>query len=213
MVGSVSGSQRFVVCLVLQDGNYRDFSIGDRRSFALEYWAFDGLRRATSQDVGLQYSGEDSLYDGCGELLYDGQASILDFGIRAYGRHQRLMAKGQGELEVGERAAGAVSLSVDPFDYFEHLATLPGIPPLIYDWTIEQIEMDTTPLITVQPGDDLYPEDAHGGGPVTIPDQSRRESRLIARTRMWDDRPDGAALYFLTCRREPAAPAHSLRRT
>jgi hypothetical protein len=47
----------------------------------------------------------------------------------------------------GERS----SLGVDPFFYFEELAKLPGMPPLVYRWRIERIERDMAPWIEVEP--------------------------------------------------------------
>jgi len=39
---------------IIEDGNYDDFCVGDRRKFALEFWSSSQLTRTTENDVSIR---------------------------------------------------------------------------------------------------------------------------------------------------------------
>ena len=54
-------------------------------------------------------------------------------------------------VRLGDWVRGTVYVGIDPFFYFERLSHLPGAPPLIYDWIVEKIDKDVSPLIEIAP--------------------------------------------------------------
>ena len=46
-----------------------------------------------------------------------------------------------------KRFEGEIWLGVDPFPYFEKRSSESGAPPLIFDWHIRRIEVETAPRI------------------------------------------------------------------
>ena len=93
---------------------------------------------------------------------------------------------------VGEWLTGEVHLGVDPFMYMDGLAQLPGMPAQIYTWSIDDIQLDTTPAMRVEFGHRLYagPDE----GPRRVRDPERESWRTVNKTR-WED--DGS--YRLRC--------------
>ncbi|HEX4976346.1 MAG TPA: hypothetical protein VFV40_00635 [Nocardioides sp.] len=181
---------------VLQDGNYTDFVAGERRQFALElgYDRSARLQRSPgSPTAACRHSGRDATYDVVGRLLRSvpepgNDAFVLDFGLRAYAPWMVL-----DDLRppgAGEWLAGQISLSVDHFAYMDELAGLPGMPPLIYTWTVEEIRLRTAP-----PAPDGSALDPHW--------------HRVPRTRAWDE--DGE--YLLKCSLEAQPPTSSMRAT
>jgi hypothetical protein len=198
---------------VLQDGNYTDFVTGDRRQFALEfgYRRDRRLQRLPSPgSSSLRYTGHGQTYEVTGQLVRasaepQGDAFVLDFGLRAYASWMVL-----DDLEppaAGDWLSGEVHLSVDPFFYMDELAGLPGMPALIYTWTVVEIELDETPSLLVEHGHPLYvgPDE----GLRRVRDPERESWRTVDRTRMWDD--DGS--YRLRCQLDEAEPTTSMRAT
>ena len=198
---------------VLQDGNYTDFVTGERRQFALEfgYRRDRRLRRGgTTVSPSCRYTGREITYEVSGELIRSSvephaEGFVLDFGLRAYSNWAVL-----DDLEppvAGDWLTGKVRLSVDPFFYMDHLSQLPGMPALIYSWTVEEIQLDTSPGLRVEFGHPLYvgPDE----GPMLVRDPERESWRAIDQTRMWDD----AGSYRLRCRLDDAEPTSSMRAT
>ena len=174
---------------VLQDGNYTDFVTGERRQFALELgYSRTGRLRTPAEGSPRRcgYSGRDVSYQVTGQLLRSASepmedAFVLDFGLRAYIEWMVL-----DDLEpprTGDWLTGEITLSVDHFAYMDELSQRPGMPPLIYTWTIEEIQLD--------------------------PDGSRESWRSVSETRMWDH--DGS--YRLRCSLEDPEPVASMART
>ncbi len=193
---------------ILQDGNYTDFEVGQRRQFALEfgYDRNDRLVPVEDEALACQYTGAWSRYQVTADLLTDAAEFargmfVLDFGLVAYTRWMVL-----DDLEpptAGTRLRGPISLGVDPFDYMDLRMRPDGVPPLIYTWVIEGIETSTTPAIRVPYGHPLY-----GGpdeGPRLVPDPTRESWQPVTRTRTWDD-----AHYRLRCSLEPGDPTETI---
>lgn len=191
---------------VLADGNYTDFVTGDRRQFALEftYSRSARLRPVPGSSRSCRYTGRATAYDVTGPLRLSapeqmGDAFVLDFGLSAYSSWMVL-----DDLEpprADQWLSGEVSLNVDPFEYMDRLAGLPGIPPLIYTWTVEEIKLDTTPCVRVDYGHPLYPHClGPDEGPTSVPDPSRESWQSVPRThaRQYDNS------YRLRCTLEAA---------
>jgi hypothetical protein len=145
---------------IISDGNYKDFSVGDVRSFALEYYNEDKLRPATEPSF-RRYLG-DARYAVAGSRLHLGGLSqhltptwcVIDVGVLAYRElHQ---------FDVPpDRFSGEVYLGVDHFSYFERLAHEADAPPLIYNWRVHRIEVETAPRI-LKDGMWIYDPDKRG---------------------------------------------------
>jgi len=57
---------------------------------------------------------------------------------------------------------------------------------------------------------DRYPTDLAAAGPVSVRDLTKRKSRFIDQTRMWDDEPEGIGWYRLHCTLRDTEPSHTL---
>lgn len=127
---------------IIADGNYDDFSVGDVRAFALEFYAAKPLTLVNSGRRTAQHLGNGE-FEVVARSVYPAHDWwVLDFGLPAYTNMPPTT-----EHKAGKLFQGNISLGVDPFFYFENLALRPSSPPLIFDWRIERIEMQTAPLI------------------------------------------------------------------
>lgn len=197
---------------ILQDGNYTDVAVGERRQFALEL----GYRRAARLVVPpdhertprCAHTGRGTSYHVVGELVRSfpeprGGAFVLDVGLLAYTQWMVL-----DDLEppvAGTWLRGDIHLSVDPFFFMDDLHALPDMPALIYTWTVEEVQLDLTPQVLVHPGDPRHEIPAREG-PVRVRDVSREAWRSVGRTRAWEE--DGG--YRLGCRLEALAPVSTM---
>src|SRR5690242_7534975 len=69
---------------VIQDGNYDDFSVGDRAEFAVEFYAPEEPKSATDQLLRAEHFGEGQ-YEVIARVAHvDERGWVLDFGIKAY---------------------------------------------------------------------------------------------------------------------------------
>ena len=206
---------------VLQDGNYTDFAVGDRRQFALEF----GYRRRHRLDpVGpaprrtIASRGSGCWYDVVAQVVTVRPAEsdclpaafVLDCGaVSAY--DHGLVTSDLTSPAEGSWLQGRLSLHVDHFAYMDELGTLPGMPPLIRTWDVLAIEEDHTPLVRVEPGHPLYegpPED----GPIWVADPARERYEPVDRTVRWPE-DERASSYRLRCRLLDDEPEHTMRRT
>ena len=196
---------------VLQDGNYTDFATGHRRQFALEL-SYDRWQRLvpTPDRVASCRPSTGVRYQVTGELVHasgrwPGAAYVLDIGPLAAYATQLVL----DDLEPPPRGTwltGEIGLHVDPFMYMDELAGQPGMPPLIRTWTVEEVQVSTTPLVTVEYGDPRYagPDE----GPHRVADRTRESWATVERT---DTDRDGA--YRLRCTLEDAPPVSSMGRS
>jgi hypothetical protein len=131
---------------VLQDGSYTDFVTGEHRQFALEFWWRRGDRLEPSSGAtapGCRYTGQDAWYDVTGPLQRvpdDRHATtyLLDIGIQAY----RWTPLEHLEQRTDDGwVSGEIGVGVDHFTYMDHLAPVPGMPPLIHTWSIDEIQI------------------------------------------------------------------------
>jgi hypothetical protein len=172
------GSSNLMVGLsswVIADGNYPHFKRGDRASFALVFYASDPLRipedclsiNPPGVDQAFMRHLEGSRYTVTARVThildYDGWW-VIDAGIPMY-----RAGMPTNEIKVGCWVSGTINVGVDPFDYFERLSRYYAAPPLIYDWDVKKIEIETTPIIE--------------SGRMRTRDQSRREWREVEDTK------------------------------
>jgi hypothetical protein len=180
---------------VLQDGNYADFKRGSLRPFALEFWPSNSLElrhSAASPELSLTWM-RDHTYNAKGQVLFiAANWHVLDVGIRVY-RAQPAPA----DWAVGRCVRGEIGIAIDHFSYFESLSREIGSPALIYDWRIENVALQTAPLIETRP---QYLER----------DATRLGWREIPKTDAWKD-DSGHAEYLLTCALQPGEPRHRLK--
>jgi hypothetical protein len=130
---------------IIQDGNYPNFKRGDQVAFAIEFFCPEPLsvvEEASRQLESIQSIGVDH-YQIVGKVIHvrDSDWWALDAGILMY-REQ----KPPPGIELDCWVTGEVRLGVDPFFYVERLSRHHTAPPLIYDWRVERIEIETTPV-------------------------------------------------------------------
>lgn len=175
---------------IIQDGNYPDFRQGEAGAFALQWTALEPLAFVSPDapmDRALAWRRENA-YAAVADIEFIGEFAsgsawcVLDAGVRSYSP-----IAPPGDWKVGRTVRGLVELTIDPFLYLETLGQTPRAPPLIYDWRIERIELETTPWI-----------ETAGGVPQR--DRGRASWRDVARTDAWSD-DEGRASYLLTCTR------------
>lgn len=163
---------------IIQDGNYGEFARGQEAAFAVEFRPHDFSSSESAQPAANQLGA--ARYHIEGDVVFESPGAwVIDFGLLAY-------CKGASVVEKSSAVQGEVWLGIDPFFYYEGLTSLPGMPPLVYTWNIERIELDETPWIEVAPR--RFERDA-----------TRRAWRDVDATDAWnDDRGHGA--YVLHCR-------------
>jgi hypothetical protein len=182
---------------IIQDGNYGDFSRGDRAAFAIEFYAsteFTAVNPGRRPTRSLIHAG-DAQYRTVGQVVHVAEDWwVIDAGTQLYREE-----KPPPTVQVGNWLEGEISVGVDPFFYFERLASLPDAPPLIYDWTVEKIEMQTAPFIEIRPR-------------MMERDPERLGWKEIASTDAWKD-DDGRAEYLIHCKRAEGPARRVLSRT
>lgn len=214
-----------LACWIIQDGNYRDFTRGDRAAFAIEFHAPTGLIVVPSAFPSV------SAFTGIGEnnYLITGQVTyvaedwwVVDVGVPIFCEE-----KPPPVARPDAWVSGKVELGIDPFFYFERLAKLPGAPALIHDWRIDKIEIQTAPWVET-PNMPLPPENpnagefkrdpAHSGRRVYevtnnvrtfARDAARYGWREIERTDAWQD-DEGSAEYLIHCTRLDGSPRRTI---
>jgi hypothetical protein len=179
---------------IIQDGNYSDFAVGERRSFALEFWPlepFKLLHPDAARDLRSMICERDTIYIVKGIVSFVAHDWwVLDVGIPMYID----LASSPGP--VGTSVQGRIGVSIDHYCYFEILAGRPGAPALIFDWRVESIEMDAAPRVETKPG-------------FFERDRSRQGWKALRHTNAWKD-DGGAAEYILTCERVQGEARHKL---
>jgi hypothetical protein len=170
---------------IVQDGNYPDFTVGQRTRFALEFYA-ESIR--SSPAAIRSFAGvQPARYNASGIITYaTEEAWVVDFGILAFSE-----SKPPSIATVGASVSGEFSIGIDPFFYFERLCKIPGFPELRYDWRVDSILLETTPWLSTR--------DATGRK-VLCRDDSRTSYREVDKTDAWHD-DDGNGNYVLNCTR------------
>jgi hypothetical protein len=180
---------------IIEDGNYDDFCVGERRKFALEFWAPTPLKKSAENVMVLREQSGHS-YDVVGKLVFASDGVwVIDCGVLAY-------SEGKSEIEigckVGDFVQGHLRFGIDPFFYFEQHYKIPSIPPLIYEWQVHSIEQDTTPYIL------------SNEARMYIRDESRLSQQSVRGTAKDLIIPDQGPEFILHCSKLGKAPSHKL---
>ncbi|PYU78347.1 MAG: hypothetical protein DMG50_27835 [Acidobacteria bacterium] len=180
---------------IIEDGNYADFCVGERRKFALEFWASSPLTKS-SENVPFLRKQSGHSYDVTGRLIFaSGGVWVIDCGVLAYSDRESEI---EGGRKVGDFVRGNLRFGVDPFFYFEQHHKIPNIPPLIYDWQVNSIEQDTTPYIL---SDD---------GRMYTRDESKRSHQTVRGTSKDFITLDRAPEFVLYCSKLGTEPSYKL---
>jgi hypothetical protein len=180
---------------IIEDGNYDDFCVGERRKFALEFWASTPLTRNAENVISLREQSGHS-YDVAGRLVFASNGvSVIDCDVLAYSERESEI---EGGCKVGDFVRGNLRFGVDPFFYFERHYKSPSIPPLIYEWQVNSIEQDTTPYI--------LSNDAR----MYIRDESQRSHQAVRGTAKDLIIPDQSPEFILYCSKLGTQPSHKL---
>ena len=167
---------------IIQDGNYGDFTVGQKTQFALEFYPHSLHPSDRKSPAATNLKG--SLYQVCGQVVYRrNNVWILDAGFLAYQESQPPAFVTEGSWVEGE-----IYLGIDPFMYFEHLKNRSGMPSLTYTFRIGQIFLETTPWLT----------NADESGTTMVRDQENESFREVTETDAWND-DGGNAHYVLKC--------------
>ncbi|MBL9186548.1 MAG: hypothetical protein JNK23_03625 [Opitutaceae bacterium] len=162
---------------IIQDGNYPDFSVGDVRCFALEFYAKNFSIRGEGVSRCTLRKGCD--YDLSARITFKkDNLTVIDFGHLAYSE-QGIAA------DVGVWIDGDFFVGIDPFMYSENWERSPNIPKIKCEWRIDRIFRQTTPLIEEKPR-------------YFVRDETRFSEIEIDRTNAWED-DNGNASYALEC--------------
>ncbi len=180
---------------IVEDGNYDDFRVGERRKFGLEFWASSPLKRATDHLTSLREQRDHS-YCFSGRLVFAADGVwVIDCGVLAYSERESEIESG---CTVGDFVRGELKFGVDPFFYFEQHCKIPRIPALIYEWQINSIEQDTTPYIL------------SSDGRMYIRDENQRSYKAVSGTDKNLIVPDQGPEFLLYCSRLQTEPSHKL---
>ena len=127
---------------IIADGNYADFKVGEVRSFALEYYNAEELSSLPKSRATRSFRRLDSSrYAVTGRTLHrTSEWAAIDVGVPAYRELYSFPSPPR-------RFEGVIWLGVDPFHYFRTRSRELGAPPLIFDWRIDRIEVETGPRI------------------------------------------------------------------
>lgn len=181
---------------IIQDGNYGEFSRGNRAAFALEFYAPEELAEIDPGHTPIRslIHIEGGQYRTSAQVVHVADDWwVINAGILLF-REERPPRT----VQLGSWLCGHIYIGVDPFFYFERLASQPNAPPLIYDWTIEKIEMQTAPFVEIHP-------------PTLQRDPGQLGWREISSTNAWKD-DNGRAEYILHCKRTEAPARRTLSR-
>ncbi len=168
---------------IIQDGNYSDFTVGQKTQFALEFYphSLTSSDRKSTAAINVRAS----LYQVCGQVVYRTKdVWVLDAGFFAYQESQPPKFATKGSWVEGE-----IYLGIDPFMYFEGLKNQSGMPSLTYKFRIGQILLETTPWLT---------KADESGGTMMVRNEQNESYREVSETDAWKD-DDGNAHYVLKC--------------
>jgi hypothetical protein len=179
---------------IIQDGNYGEFDVGDVAAFAVEFYPdLDATEIVAPVPAGpsIRHVANATYRVTCPIVHLAPDWWVIDIGLPTY--HSGAAPRGAA---LGKWLQAGISLGIDPFFYFERLAKTPGAPALIFDWSVDAIEIQTAPFIEKAPG-------------LMARDPARRAWKPIARTDAWHD-DNGNAEYLLQCSLKGRTPRWSL---
>jgi hypothetical protein len=168
---------------IIQDGNYGDFTVGQKVQFALEFYPHS-MKPSDCKPPSATHL-KASLYQICGQVVYRTKGVwVLDMGFLAYqeGHPPRYATKGSW-------VEGEIYLGIDPFMYFEGLKNMSGMPAMTYGFRIGRILLEMTPWLT---------KSGEAGRTMMVRDERNESYREVAETDAWND-DNGHAHYVLEC--------------
>ncbi|MYM66476.1 hypothetical protein GTP45_06450 [Pseudoduganella sp. FT55W] len=166
---------------IIKDGNYGDFSVGDKNTFALEFCG-GGFTKSEKRAIKLELI-KNSCYRFCGKVIYvRPNVWVIDVGVKAFWE-----SSPPEFISVGDWIEGEIFLGIDPFFYKDYLYKEDGIQNLSYSWAIKRIERNATPwLMTLNPR----------GGKLLTRDDRQEHWVDTNSTDAWED-DNGRADYVL----------------
>ncbi len=171
---------------VVQDGNYGDFEVGQDAKFALEFAALSELEKIEDGEPRAELVTA-CAYRVRGRVVFvTAGVWVVDMG--AFIAFQE--TKPPEYAQAGTCVEGRIYLGIDPFFYFERLCRVDGMPPLSYRWSVEDIQVESTPWVETKAG---------LGRAVKSRDPHRQSFKRVPKTDAWND-DDGNAHYVLGCR-------------
>lgn len=174
---------------IIQDGNYADFSVGDRAEFALEFYADGDVELVPDSHVHASHRHDDR-YDVVGRVVHvDEGCWVLDFGLLAF--HEGVVPE---RVMPGQTVRASIGLGVDPFMYFERLSHDPAYPDMVYTWDVQAIRRETAPYVL------------HGN--IWVRDQAKLGRIEVPKTDAWND-DGGHGDYLFDCRLVSVPPKRS----
>jgi hypothetical protein len=179
---------------IIQDGNYEDYSTGEKRKFALEFNPGEIKRGKKGEKEAVLL--RDSEYRIKSEIVFlNHEVWVIDFGILAFKEDKPPLG-----YNVGDFIETEIYLGVDPFFYFERLYKTKNIPELIYTWSIDEIKMETAPFIE---------QTSEYGRKYFVRDESKRNLKSVSKTDAWKD-DNGNAEYVMKCTRLADSPTRKI---
>jgi len=131
-----------VDCWIIRDGNYANFIRGQSISFALEFFAPHKLIEVAPADTPYLNNSYGAYHEASGPIVHlmDNWWAV-NFGIKLF-RH----GKPPTWAKIGSWVQGFVYVGVDPFYYSKEFSLASNAIPLIYNWRVEKIQRDVTPM-------------------------------------------------------------------
>ena len=122
---------------IIRDGNYGDFSVGQKTEFALEFYPHS-VQASDCRSPSATHLDK-NVYQICAQVVYrTNRLWVLDMGFLAYNEMEP-----PPFAEKGSWVKGEFSIGIDPFMYFEYLKNRSGMPNLTYRFRIDQIFIET----------------------------------------------------------------------
>jgi hypothetical protein len=119
---------------IIQDGNYSEFVVGQRTRLALAFTPLAPVEITAATSTTLEAIAG-SVYRVTGRVVFATHETwVCDFGILAYCES----APPPG-VHTDVWVATSIYLGIDPYDYKDNMAGIPGMPQLFYDVEIERI--------------------------------------------------------------------------
>jgi hypothetical protein len=168
---------------IIQDGNYSDFKRGDHSAFALEFHVPSGLSVIEGSGTAVSFEHlHDGTYQIVGKVIHvrDCEWWAIDVGVLMY-----QAGRPPPDADEGSWVEGEAYVGVDHFAYMERFSRHHTAPGLIYDWSIQKIEIQTAPFVKVDERQ-MVRDPKHWGW------------REVDATDAWKD---GVADYLLHCER------------
>ncbi len=159
---------------IIQDSNYKDFYVGQIAEFALEIYP-KTLTQSDSVEIVAEPSDTTTYKVNAQVVFVVQKVGVIDFGIRGYCSSHNL----KPFYTEGAFLGGEIRLGIDPFFYYERHIKLPGIPPIMYTWQIDRINLHRWGAI------ETVDEKGHGH---IITDESKYIIEEVTKTDAWGDK-------------------------